>query len=72
VQTYEFTFKCKRCEKELTEFVTSPDVLAKEDLNQIEFEVKCSSPGCRWREKRHGAEAESIRAALKPVLSACG
>jgi hypothetical protein len=71
VQTYEFTFKCRRCEKELTELVTSPDILAREDVNQIEFELRCSNPDCEWREKRKGAEAEKIKAALKP-LSACG
>jgi hypothetical protein len=71
VQTYEFTFKCRHCEKELTELVISPDVLAREDLNQIEFELSCSNPECEWTEKRTGAEAAKIEAALKPV-SACG
>jgi hypothetical protein len=29
MHTYEFIFKCKRCEKEVWEHVTSPDILTR-------------------------------------------
>src|SRR6266478_4227641 len=71
MHTYEFTFKCERCAKELTEIVTSPDVLAKEELNQMEFHLTCPNASCRWSRTRTGAHAEKIKAALKP-MSGCG
>jgi len=71
MHTYEFTFQCERCAKELTEFVTSPDVLAKEELNQMEFHLTCPNASCRWNGTRTGAHAEKIKAALKP-MSVCG
>jgi hypothetical protein len=71
MHTYEFTFKCERCAKELTEIVTSPDVLAKEELNQMEFHPTCPNASCRWSGTRTGAHAEKIKAALKP-MSVCG
>ena len=39
MHTYEFTFKCERRAKELTAVVTSPDVLEREQLNEIEFQL---------------------------------
>jgi len=71
MHTYEFTFKCKRCAKELTELVTSPDVLTREELRQMDFHLTCSNAGCEWSEPRTGADEEQIKAALKP-MSACG
>jgi len=67
VHAYQFIFKCRRCATEVTEVVTSPDILAREELNQIELELRCSNPECRWTESRTGAEAEKIKAALKPM-----
>ena len=67
MHTYELTFKCERCAKELTEFVTSPDVFAREELNQMEFQLTCPNPGCGWIGKRTGAEAEKIMAVILGV-----
>lgn len=71
MHTYEFTFKCKRCAKERTEFVNSPEVLTREKLMQMDFRVTCSNADCAWSGTQTGAEAEQIKAALKP-MSACG
>ncbi len=71
MHTYEFTFKCKRCAKQLTELVTSPEVLTREELMQMNFHVTCSNADCAWSGTRTGAEAEQIKAALKP-MSVCG
>jgi hypothetical protein len=67
MHTYEFIFKCKRCEKEVWEHVTSPDILTREKLDGMEFQLTCPNPGCGWIGKRTGAEAEKIMAALKPI-----
>jgi hypothetical protein len=71
MHTYEFTFKCERCTKELIALVTSPDVLAREQLNEMEFQFTCQNPDCGWSGTRTGAQAEKIKAALKP-MSVCG
>ena len=67
MHTYEFTFKCKRCAKQITELVTSPDVLTREELAQMEFLITCPNAACGWRAAQNGAEAEQIEAAIKPV-----
>jgi hypothetical protein len=52
MHTYEFTFKCERCAKELTEVVTSPDILAREELIQMEFHVDGAGREPARRQKR--------------------
>jgi hypothetical protein len=71
MHTYEFTFKCERCTKELKALVTSPDVLAREQLNETEFQFTCLNPDCGWSGTRTEAQAEKIRAALKTDVSLC-
>ena len=71
MHTYEFTFKCKRCAKELTELVTSPEGLTREELSQMDFQLRCSNADCAWSGTQTGTDAEQIKAALKP-MSACG
>ena len=70
MHTYEFTFKCKRCAKQVTELVTSPHVLTREELTQMEFLVTCPNAECGGRAAQTGAEAEQIKAAIKP-MSVC-
>jgi hypothetical protein len=67
MHTYEFTFKCERCTKEPTALVTSPDVLEREELNEMEFQLTCPNPECGWSGTRTGAQAERIKGALKPT-----
>jgi len=67
--TYEFVFRCQRCAKELIEFVSSPDVLTKDELNQMRFDLRCKNAGCGWNGQRTGFEAEKIKAALKAPAS---
>ena len=71
LHTYAFGFRCEKCGKELTEFMASPAVLTKEELNQAEFHLKCKNAECGWIGERTGFGAEKIRAALKPA-SVCG
>jgi hypothetical protein len=71
MHTYEFTFECKHCAKEVTELVTSPDILEREELIRMQFHLRCPNADCGWNGIRTGAEAEHIKAALKPV-SVCG
>ncbi len=70
MHTYEFTLKCKRCAKEVTELVTSPEILTREELIQMEFHLTCPNADCGWTGTRTGAEAEHIKAALK-LVSVC-
>jgi hypothetical protein len=67
MHTYEFTFKCKHCAKELREVVTSPEVLTREELSQMDFQLTCSNADCAWSGTQTGGEAEKIKAALKPM-----
>jgi hypothetical protein len=67
LHTYAFMFRCEKCGKELTELRTSPDVLTKEELSQVEFHLKCKNAGCNWTAEQTGFGAEKIKAALKPV-----
>jgi hypothetical protein len=71
MHTYRFLFKCGKCVKELTEVVTSPEVLTREELNQMQFHLSCRDAHCGWTGERTGSEAEKIIAALKPE-SVCG
>jgi hypothetical protein len=67
LHTYEFAFRCEKCGKVVTEFMKTPDVLTKEELNQVEFHLKCKNGECGWTGEQTGFGAEKIRAALKPV-----
>jgi hypothetical protein len=71
MHTYEFTFECERCAKQVTELVTSPDVLTREELIQMEFHLTCPNADCGWSGARTGAEATQIKASIKP-MSVCG
>ena len=44
--------------KQVTELVTSPDVLTREELTQMEFLVTCPNAECGGRAAQTGAEAE--------------
>jgi hypothetical protein len=71
MNAYEFTFKCERCSKELTALVPSADVLEKQELNEMKFKLTCSNPDCEWSGTRTGAQAEKVKAILKPA-PVCG
>jgi hypothetical protein len=67
MQTYEFIFHCEQCAKEIAEIVTSPELLTREELNQLRFRVTCNDQNCGWTGERTGFEAERKKAALKPI-----
>jgi hypothetical protein len=71
MHSYEFIFKCQRCEKELTEHIVSPEALTEDELNRMEFQLACHNAKCGWGGKRTGAEAKEIRALRKPA-AVCG
>jgi len=51
--------------------VTSPDVLAREELNHMEFHVTYPNTSCRWSTTGTGTQAGKIKVAPKP-MSVCG
>jgi hypothetical protein len=56
MHTYQFTFKCERCTKEFTTLITSPDVLERQELSAMEFQLTCPNP-----DKVDGAGREPAR-----------
>jgi hypothetical protein len=71
MHSYQFIFSCGKCAKEITELVVSPEVLTREELNELQFRLRCKDPDCGWTGERTGFDAEKTKAALN-LTSVCG
>jgi hypothetical protein len=67
MQIYRFLFACELCGRELIETVTCTELLAKKELHELRFHLRCIRTDCEWKAERSGLDAKRITVALKPM-----